>query len=115
MTRKEAFEKSREGWKTEEKQFATSGAYAFDTATAKWLANVNEAQSLTLAIKSAAGNLADELYNDAKTLEHYSFARRSEIRDSMATDDPDGAVAAVQLLANALETLKGLVARAKGE
>ena len=115
MTRKEAFEKSREGWKKEEEQFATSGAYAFDTATAKWLANVNEAQSLTLAVKSAAGNLADELYNDAKTLEHYSFARRSEIRDSMATRDPDGAVETVRLLANALENLKALVARAKGE
>ena len=74
MTRKEAFDISREDWKKEDEDFKTAGSYSFQTETARWLANLEQVESFANRVIKQLESLNQQMAN-AKTAALFDNAK----------------------------------------
>lgn len=107
MTRKEAFDVSREDWKKEDEDFKTAGAYSFQTETARWLANLEQVESFAKKVIKHLDYLKVDISRDRSVLSHFVFdTSEVESRVGMISIDRKGAERLLSILvytANALE------------
>lgn len=107
MTRKEAFDVSREDWKKEEEDFKTAGAYSFQTETARWLANLEQVEAFAKAAIKHLEFLKVEISRDRAVLSHFVFdPSDAKSNVGMISIDRKGAERLLSILAytrNALE------------
>lgn len=107
MTRKEAFDVSREDWKKEDEDFKTAGAYSFQTETARWLANLEQIESFTNRVIKQLESLKYGIQKDRGSLSHFAVDNSDTCsRWGMESIDRKGAERLLSILVyttNALE------------
>ena len=99
MTRKEAFDISREDWKKEDEDFKTAGAYSFQTETARWLANLEQIESFTNRVIRQLENLKAGISRDRSILSHFALDNsETNSRFGMESIDRKGAERLLSIL-----------------